>query len=242
MNGRSLLGETLAGLIELVYPPKCLVCGSLGPEDLCKVCRQGFRELPRPICPRCGQSLDTRECPACRFLPAENLAGARSAGVYEGTLRHAIIRLKYEGRKGLAAPLGRYLGECLAQRPFGAASYDVIVPIPLHSRREFDREFNQARLIADEVGKALALPVDCVSLIRTRPTRPQVDLTAAERRANVRGAFSVRDSRAVQGMSVLLIDDVATTLSTADSCAECLLAVGAERVYVATVARDQYRN
>jgi ComF family protein len=230
--------EVVNGLLDLIYPPKCLVCGQLGGEPLCARCLDGFPPLPKRICRRCGAPLEDRECRHCLFQPAEHLAMARSAGTYAGALRRAIIRLKYEGRRNLALPLGRCLAEYLSRYPFGRADLDLIIPIPLHKSRMNEREFNQAALIAREVAAELSLPIveECVE--RTRSTRPQVSLHASERAANVRGAFRVTCPERIAGKRILLIDDVATTLSTADSCARALSETGAHSVYLATVARD----
>lgn len=153
-------------------------------------------------------------------------------------MRHAIIRLKYEGRKQLAEPLGMYLADFIQNRPFAVDGFDLIVPIPLHRKRLFDREFNQAALLAEQIHRATGTPMNLDCVKRERITRPQVGLTAAERTANVRGAFRVLDDYAVRGKTILLIDDVATTLSTANSCAGELLDSGAHAVHLATLARD----
>jgi ComF family protein len=146
--------------------------------------------------------------------------------------------LKYHYRRSLGPPLGQYLARYLEGDPFGRVAFDLIVPIPLHSRREFEREFNQATLIANEVSQTLSLPMEDRCVQRIKATRPQVGLNAEERAANLRGAFIITERSMVQGRTILLIDDVATTLSTGNSCAESLLEAGASQVYLATVARD----
>ncbi len=238
MKTQIRIRDIFSGVLDLLYPPKCIVCGTLGLEPACAECLRGFRPIPGPICRHCGSVLESGKCKRCRFIPAEYISGARSACVFEGTLRRAIHRLKYEGKRSLAGPLGIYLGEFLSRRPFGRIKHDMIVPIPLHRTKLREREFNQAALIANEVGRILSLPVVEECVIRVRNTSPQVGLDASERVRNVKGAFRVVDPGALKGRNVLLVDDVATTLSTADACAEPILDAGAQAVVVSTLGRD----
>jgi len=238
MKTQNPILDVFGGILDLLYPPKCIVCGTLGLEPTCAACLREFRPIPGPICRHCGTTLDAGKCKRCQFIPSEFISGARSAGVFEGTLRKAIHRLKYDGKRNLVGPLGSYFGEFLSRRPFGRVKVDMIVPIPLHRAKMHDREFNQAALIAHEVGPILSLPVMEECVIRVRNTLPQVGLNASERARNVKGAFQVGDATAIKGRTVLLIDDVATTLSTADACAEPLVNAEARAVYVATLGRD----
>lgn len=114
---------------------------------------------------------------------------------------------------------------------------DVIVPVPLHKRRLRSRGFNQALLLAELLAHEWRLPLERRALRRVRWTEPQITLTAAERRENVRGAFAVADNVAVAGKCVLLVDDVLTTGSTVEECARTLKRSGAVGVAVVTVAR-----
>ena len=158
---------------------------------------------------------------------------ARSAALYGGPLREAIHALKFAGRRALAGPLGDLASEqCVRSLPDGI---DALIPVPLARERERERGFNQATLLAQRIGKRLDVPVRPRWLARIRATRPQSDLSAAERRANVRGAFRASDH--VRGCHVLLVDDILTTGATLDACARALRDAGARRVGVLTVAR-----
>lgn len=233
----SVIRETWIGLLDLVYPPKCLVCGAMNPESICRACRAGFEPVKLPICNRCGNSRVDGPCRTCESGTPEWVTASRAAGRFEGSLRQAILNLKYNGKRKLGEPLGCYLADYLATGPFGRLRFDQIVPVPLHPSRMREREFNQAALIAQQVSKALRIPIVEDSLVRIRRTRPQVELPASERAANVRGAFAVRARADVKGKRILLIDDVVTTLHTADECARVLLDGGAKIVCVASVAR-----
>jgi ComF family protein len=113
---------------------------------------------------------------------------------------------------------------------------DVIVPVPLHPARLRRRGYNQAALLARELGRRVGLPVEERALQRVRATRSQMRLSAADRRRNVQGAFRCADGR-VRGRRVLLLDDVCTTGATLEACADALRAGGAESVWALTLAR-----
>ena len=134
----------------------------------------------------------------------------------------------------MAAPLAALLAERGAA---AAASVDAVVPVPLHPARLAERGFNQAEVLAAPCARAWARPLVTGALVRTRPTRPQTELDAAERGANVAGAFAVRRPAALAGLRVLLIDDVLTTGATARAAAPALREVGAAAVGVLVVAR-----
>jgi ComF family protein len=152
---------------------------------------------------------------------------ARSALLFSGALREIIHHLKYADRVSLAGPLGDILKNCLDHEPFTG---NLIVPVPLHRRRERQRGFNQAELIAARLGRRLT-----TQLLRRRKNTPsQTGLSRSERKRNLAGAFEVRGD---VGGTVIIVDDVYTTGSTMNEIARTLKRAGAERVEVLTVAR-----
>jgi len=171
-------------------------------------------------------------CATCRTSPPQ-YDYARAAALYEGALREALHALKFTGRRALSNPLGDLAAEqCVGSLPGGI---DALIPVPLARERERERGFNQSTLLARRIGRRLDVPTRPGWLARIRSTRPQSELSAAERRANVRGAFRASDHAA--GRHVLLVDDILTTGATLDACARALRAAGARRVGVLTVAR-----
>ena len=159
---------------------------------------------------------------------------ARSAGLYEGSLREIVHAFKYQGRRGLATPLSEMMRTAGATMLTDA---DLLVPVPLHVWRRIRRGFNQA----DDLARRLDVPV-LHALMRARPTVPQTGLTAAARRRNVRHAFTMslvkRGARQrLEGRIVVLVDDVRTTGATLDACASVLKGAGAAEVRALTVAR-----
>jgi ComF family protein len=165
---------------------------------------------------------------------------ARSFGWHEGTLRSLVHLLKYDGFRPLAKPLGRKLAD--VTKSFGAISFDLVLPVPLHNKRQRMRGFNQSALLATRLSRIYGLPAGTKDCVRVRDTPPQTGLRAKERRKNVDGAFHVPRPEGVKSRRVLLIDDVLTTGATANACARALLEAGAEGVWVATLARVHQEN
>jgi len=227
-----LVQEIKRGLLDLLFPPRCVGCREVG-NLLCARCSERFELVEPPLCPHCGRSTaNGRLCPRCLHDPLQ-LDGARSVAYFDGTLREAIHHFKYSNRQGLAVPLGKLMGDYWQQSPLPA---EIIVPVPLHPGRLTERGYNQAALLARELGKDIALPVSENGLVRVRATRPQVDLNAGERKENVRGAFHC-PGMGLKGKRVLLIDDVYTTGATLEACSIALRQVGVRSVWALTLAR-----
>jgi len=166
----------------------------------------------------------------------EALELAIAAFVHEGAMRRALQRLKYGGAARLAAPLAREalpaLADLLALVPGGA----VLVPVPVHPVRRRQRGYNQAALLARELGARAGVPVEEI-LIRTRETARQHGLSRAARLHNLRGAFDAQRAPP-PGATVVLVDDILTTAATLEACAEVLRSRGAARVLGFAVARE----
>jgi len=201
---------------------------------VCQACWRSILPITPPVCDTCGDPV-ARAGIACLNCSGGTSAvsRARSVGEYEGALREIIHALKYSGRHSLAKPIA----ERMRQRGSDLLDEaDCVVPVPLHWRREYQRGFNQARVIAQHLGPPV---VD--ALVRRRATRAQVELAADRRRANVDGAFGLRRrpfrTSDVTGYRVALVDDVSTTGATLESCARVLKEGGASQVYALTAAR-----
>jgi ComF family protein len=151
-------------------------------------------------------------------------------------IRELIHRVKYNREIWIMKILGRILLQGLADSRLSGQEFDAIVPVPLHSKRLREREFNQAALLAGQLSCATGTPMREV-LVRSRYTGTQTALDRAERRQNLRNAFSLRKNANVTDQNLLLIDDVLTTGSTLDACAAVLLEQGAESVRALTLAR-----
>jgi ComF family protein len=148
----------------------------------------------------------------------------------------AIHRLKYGGKTALARPLGALARATFCQS-WNAGSIDLLLPVPLHMKRLRQRGFNQAYLVNKKWAAQEGIPFDGFALSRSRWTEPQTTLARAERRKNVRGAFSLLHPDGVKGQRILLVDDVFTTGATVNECARVLMKGGARWVDVLTLAR-----
>lgn len=227
------------GAITRLGPPGCDACGLASPTrapfDWSGATEHRWAGAAGPsevgLSER-GPAAPAHLCGACTIDRPE-YDYARSAAVYEGALREALHAFKFSGKRALARPLGDLaLEQCVASLPDGI---DAAIAVPLARERERERGFNQAALLAQRIAGRLGVPTRPRWLARVRATRPQSDLTAAERRANVRGAFQA--SPQVAGRHVLVVDDVLTTGATLRECARALHDGGARRVGVLTVAR-----
>jgi len=230
-------------ILDFFFPRLCVFCGQLTDHDsdavVCDECQGQVEQVVGPLCRQCGAPFpDARGleelCLACQHEPPP-FTRARAPVFYSGPVQEAIHRLKYQRQMVYARPLKEWLtGEAGWEL---AREADLILPVPLHPRRLRQRGFNQALLLA----RAFAgVPLAPNLLIRRRWTEPQVNLDGAARRDNIRDAFAVREPAAVAEKNLLLIDDVLTTGATVSECARVLLAAGAARVEVLTVARVGY--
>lgn len=252
-------------ILDLVYPPCCAGCGVPlgGRRYLCASCLATIEPLSPAPCPVCagdlGPGAPASACPDCRRLHPR-FDGVTAVGRYDGILRELIARLKYGRDRTLSWALGDLLAERLLLWPrLGEA--EVLVPVPTRWWKRVRRGFNQAELLAEEVGGALRLPVARHALGRTRGSPAQAGLARSRRLRSPRGTMAALPlltalepallrlppaaagpaldllTRWVARRTVLLVDDVLTTGATASEAARALKAAGAARVYVAVVAR-----
>ncbi|MBQ4280239.1 MAG: ComF family protein [Rikenellaceae bacterium] len=220
-------------IFRLFFPETCAVCGSPLPEGAHLVCTRCRWEMPLT-----GYAAD-RDNPVARkfwgLIPVES-ASAYLYFIGGSGYRRAIHDFKYRGAWRLCVELGRWQGADL--RASGLyADVDVVVPVPLHPRKQLRRGYNQAGYLAEGIASELGLPVDRRSVARTVYNRSQATRSRNERWDNVEGIFSLRRRHGLTGKHVLLVDDVLTTGATIASCAEAILhdAPGS-RISIATLA------
>lgn len=225
MSGlRERLGRLLARLDDLLYPDEvaCLGCGRAlgeGESVVCAMCRESLEKLEEKQAER-----EAEEAEPC----AEGLQYVCSAFPYEGVAKQLILQLKFSSLRAAAEPLA----EAMTALPAGEE--DLIVPVPTTARRERERGFNQAALLAEHLAKAWGMEA-ADALTRHDELAPQASLGAQERREHLRGVMRA-DGR-VRGRRVLLIDDVYTTGETAREAARALRCAGALGVGMLTAAR-----
>lgn len=225
--------------------------------SLCGPCLKQIERVPEPICQLCGLPLlaasppllvhtgesqggNSAHCRACLESPP-HFRRARAVALYrpgvseEGQIVPSIIRRHKYGRdQALSRALAQCLGDTL---PLNGNDYDVVIPVPLHRRRLRWRGFNQAALLGRAVANRIGCMLDVAILARISNSPPQTSQDRNQRRQNVRGAFAVTSPHRLTNRRVLLVDDVMTTGATLDECARMILAAGAQRVDVFTLAR-----
>jgi ComF family protein len=236
MRGFKLLQHwqhrTWSGFVNLLFPPRCGGCQQPG-SLWCDACRAAVQPILPPWCEVCGElHTPDRLCHNCRQHPLQ-IEKIRSAAVFEGALRQAIHRFKYERWSSLAEPFGEMLADFWRAERLTA---DWLIPVPLHPSRERDRGYNQSELLARDLSRRVGVRISGRGLRRTRATAVQMTLNAAQRRENVAGAFECTDSR-IRNAHVIVIDDVGTTGATLEACAQAVLKAGAVSVMGLTLAR-----
>ena len=212
-------------LKNLLFPPKCVLCGRIlerQETDLCRTCRVEAPVLPKPSAARPFLKRWTALWP------------------YRDTVRRSVLRYKFHGCRAYAPAYGRLLGmKLLEDLPEG---WDVLTWVPVSRRRKLRRGYDQVELLARAVGRETGTaPVRTLKKIRHNP--PQSGLEdQARRRANVLGAYAAVNRDAFAGKRVLLLDDVITTGATMGECARVLLTAGAKEVYGGALAAARHET
>lgn len=224
------------GILQTIYPRRCPVCDDIvrqRGEKICLDCLGKLRLLTPPWCMRCGKKTDGEEY--CRDCREGKHLFERGRALYEyDSAAESIYRFKYGGRREYAEFFGEQIADYLGDF-IRALHPDGFVPIPLHRRRKAGRGYNQAALLAEEVGRRMDIPVYHHLLVRVRNTAPQKKLNREERQNNLKKAFNIPEND-VKLKTILVFDDIYTTGSTIDEAARALKAAGAERIYFVTLA------
>ncbi|MGB7574716.1 MAG: ComF family protein [Thermodesulfobacteriota bacterium] len=229
-------------VFQFFLPPQCPCCERFseeGKQGFCSNCLSQIRWIEPPFCSICGipfisREVETHPCGAC-VTHRKYFTIARALGAFEGSLQEAIHRWKYEGKTYLTPFFASWMAEGL-NRYWEPGSLDLLIPVPLHTRRLRERGFNQALLLVKDLSRRTGIPYRKTILQKKKSTIPQVNLGRAEREKGLRGTFHVIGKEELSGLSVLLIDDVYTTGATVNECSKVLLKGGAERVDVLTLA------
>ncbi|HET8534564.1 MAG TPA: ComF family protein [Sphingomicrobium sp.] len=236
MKARQAGSRLFRSVLDFALPPRCGGCGIIV-DDIDSFCGDCWARLDflQGGCLRCGiplKATDAETCGACLAHPPR-LDRIRAAVAYGDISRSIALRLKYGRKTALARTMARYMRPLVGELPGDC----ILVPVPLHPRRLWNRGFNQSAIVAREIGRRTGIPVAVDALRRTRSTPPLKGMGMPQRRRTVAGAFRALDPSRVRGRTVILIDDVMTTGSTANACARVLKRAGAERVDLISWAR-----
>lgn len=240
-----LISQWLSRGADLVYPSVCHLCNTQlkGRRCLCDSCADGLTRVKPPFCEICGEcfdgQIDTKfKCPNCHDIKF-SFDFARAAFQGHGGARKLIHDFKYGRQIHLAAELATQLVQSINRDMLDDTwRQGILVPVPLHWRRMRQRKFNQAEEIARHVSAQTKTPF-YNALKRIRHTETQTRFSRKKRQKNLRGAFAIKHRciEKIKNQSIILLDDVFTTGSTADACAQILINNGAKRVAVLTVLR-----
>lgn len=235
MNIRNLLTKLKNGVLDAVFPNGfcCIFCGVDIPEgDVCTACQKLDIFNTSNRCTICDTPIKDGNiiCDHCK-TNKRAFHKAYCPLLYEGNVRSSILKLKSDGAKYLAAPFARLIYNRLQEEK---VDFDIIVPVPSHSKTIKKRGYNPTKVLADELSKLCGKQV-CDVLVKTTLTKNQKFLNFSERQTNLENTLTLADSKAIKGKVVLLVDDIITTGATINACAALLHK--ANKVYACAVAR-----
>ena len=225
--------------MTLLYPRTCVFCGKVHKKGVCEECRETLVYVEEPRCKKCGKPIRYAEqeyCHDCQKTQFSYEEG-RSIWVHKEPVKHAIYQFKYHNRRIYAEFFARewmrLYGHLLKEW-----GIDLIVPVPLHWRRRWKRGYNQAEVLAKELGWFSDIPVDTRAVVRSRNTAPQKRLDDKERKRNVQQGFAMKKSWK-QPRHILLVDDIYTTGSTIEGAARALCGNNDNKVWFFTISIGQ---
>ena len=228
----------------VIFPSSCHLCSVLlereGEKVVCDSCLSLLSYHRRSFCVCCGRFFGREGNPhLCGDCITKNppFAIHRSCGSYQGNLKDVILLYKYRKYRVLSKALAGFADRILGNDEALWWDIDLIIPVPIDSRRKRERGFNQAELIARELAKKKHVPCLTQTLGKAKFIPPQTSLAALERSGNVKGAFKVLKPEKIKGKTVLLVDDVFTTGATVKACSQELIKAGVKEVRVLTIAQ-----
>lgn len=238
MKKEILVKNMMKEAVNLLFPLRCPVCDEPVPireGDICRLCRDKFKPVREPYCFCCGRPLPAEEKEYCRDCSKKRHLFIRGRALFEyESAAASIYRFKYGGRREYAFFFGRAMAEELEGFIRGVAP-DGLVPVPVSKRRLRRRGYNQAGLLAKEIGRKMHIPVYDSLILRSRDTVPQKSLNVRERQNNLKRAFKIAQND-VKLSTIIVVDDIFTTGSTMDAVTEVLLQSGVHNIYFITLA------
>lgn len=238
----------LQNIINLLLPPRCIKCGKIlsSRNRLCAECFNKIHFISYPLCYHCGRpflqqtgvKFKTHQlCGACLKEKKHLFTIQRSAFIYDEESKDMILDLKFRDKTSNAEALADML--YTAGADIWQENPDLLIPVPIHRLRLLKRRYNQSAVLTKYLAKKTQIAANCESLIRSRNTIPQVELSGNARRTNLHNAFIIKFPNNIKGKKIVLIDDVTTTGSTLNECAKVLHNSGAAKIYALTLARTE---
>lgn len=208
------MSNLLQNVLNYIYPPRCPFCGEVMPTlTVCESCSPCIEKVPAIA-------------EVLQLLPTTFVDKFYAHSLYEGDVRDAILRMKFENAHSLGAIFGQYMASVLPTQLEDA----IIVPVPQSARRAKQQE-NTALLLAKVISEKTGIPLHTNNLYKQTETKLQHSLNKTERATNLVGAFAIKQSKALAGKTVLLCDDIVTTGATLHECAKIVKEHGAKQVF-----------
>ncbi|HKG54106.1 MAG TPA: ComF family protein [Anaerolineales bacterium] len=218
--------------LDLLFPPTCGGCGKVG-WRWCPECQARVPRINKPFCETCGiPTQGSTSCEKCKLNPPAYQM-MRSWAVFDSPIQNALHAMKYRRNIGLGESIAIQMVDFVRSLNW---PIEITIPVPLGKKRLIERGYNQVALVARPLAFRLGLKYESDALQKVRETRSQVGLTVSQRHENVQNVYWA-DTNIVNGKSILIMDDVATTGSTISACTEALLSAGVREIYVLTIAR-----
>ncbi len=238
---KETLGKIYNFILDILFPVKCIGCDKEG-EWICKKCFERIKIKKNQACPKCfSKNIDGSYCDKCNVY--SKMKGIIIAGTYEDKLlQKAVHLMKYKFIQDLSKPLAVILqkGFKIWQKENKVNLKNIIlIPIPLHRKRERERGFNQASLIARELGNKIGVEVRNSVIKRVKNTKSQAKQDSLTRRKNIKGAFEINNNFSLENKLVFIIDDVCTTSSTLEECAKEIDKLNPKEIWGLVLARGQ---
>ncbi|MBR6402753.1 MAG: ComF family protein [Eubacterium sp.] len=240
MKEKQIRTYGIKNIMDIIFPPRCVMCDKVIPPGrnlICAECEGELKYVSEPRCFRCGKEIASEEdeyCPDCEKRSRSFIRGFPVFN-YVPPVSDSLMALKYRGRQEYAVYFGRVIAEQYGEE-FRRLGIDALVSVPIYKKKYVTRGYNQAALIAMELGKCTGIHFYDKLLVRVEETPPQKELSDEEREKNMEGAFAIDKKADDIPKAVMLVDDIYTTGATVEACTRVLLKAGVERVYYTSVA------
>ena len=214
-------------ILNLIYPPKCGICGNTSKEFLCNKCKLKLKEY----------ELKNKKIKVLSKNKERYIDEIYSIFEYKELIRELILNYKFNNKPYLYKTFSKIILNNEKICGF-LKSYDIIIPVPIHKKKRRKRGYNQTELIAKEITKKLDIKVESNVLIKKINTRSQSELSKSDRKNNIKGVFNVIKQERIINKNIIIFDDIYTTGSTVLECAKILKEAGANKIGVLAIAKD----
>lgn len=228
-----MMGRFIEALKNAFFPKRCAYCGNVIRTDLlsCSSCEDSLPRIEDDICLHCGRGKKKCSCKKAE----KYFDGIVSPFYFTGNVRNGIHKFKFNRYVDNAEAFGTEMAKTVTER-YNDIEFDFITEVPMTSKKERERGYNQSKLLSKNISKILSIPYCEGVLVKIYETEKQHGLKLNMRKGNLSGVFDVKDSSFVKGKSILLCDDISTTGETLNECAKMLWLYGAKEIYCITAA------